>query len=356
MTAGLPLLGQRALNRALLERQLLLRRAGMSVVDAVAHLVAVQAQVPGAPYLGLWSRVAGFDPAELGKHVADFSLIRMVTLRATIHLTTPDDALMLYPLVKALHHRVYGPVGKELAGVDVDEVVEAGLALLKGQPMTTTELGTLLAERWDHKPSTLGLAVQYHAPLLQVPPRGVWGSTGKARLALLPDTLGRPVGDSLDADELVLRYLRAFGPATTSDVRTFTGVGGIRDVVKRLDLRRFADEKGRTLLDVHDGPLPDPETPAPPRFLGEFDNALLGHDDRTRILPAEHRSKVLLLPVRPLLVDGMAAGLWSTGPDGMLIRAFEPFPDPDAVVAEGERMLAALWPELPRTVRIEPHT
>ncbi|WP_158228226.1 winged helix DNA-binding domain-containing protein [Pseudonocardia sp. MH-G8] len=358
MTSGLPLLGQRALNRALLERQLLLRRAEVGVPDAVAHLVAVQAQVPDAPYPGLWSRVAGFDPHDLGRRVAELSLVRMPSLRATMHLVTPDDALALPPLVKPLHERVFraSEYGRGLAGLDLADVVAAGLERLRERPMMATELGRELAVRWPgREPVHLGAAVVYGAPLLQVPPRGVWGRTGRARLAEVGATLGRPIATDASPDRLVLRYLRAFGPAGTADVRTFTGLGGIREVVDRLDLRRFTDERGRTLYDVPDGPLPDLDTPAPPRFLGEFDNALLGHDDRTRILAAEHRSRVLFKPVRPLLVDGMAAGMWTSGPDGLVVRPLAPLSDAAAaeVVAEGERMLDALWPDAERAVRFE---
>jgi hypothetical protein len=357
MTTSPPVLGRRALNRALLARHLLLRRSERSVPDAVAHLVAVQAQVPHAPYPGLFSRVAGFDPHDLGRRVAGLSLVRMPSLRATIHLTTADDALALPPVVAPLHERVFrgSEYGRALTGLDLGEVVAAGLDLLRGRPLTVTELGRDLATRYPGRPPTpLGAAVQYGAPLLQLPPRGVWGRTGRARLAGLGPALGRPVGTDPSADRLVLRYLRAFGPASTADIRAFTGIGGIREVVERLDLRRFADERGRTLYDVPDGPLPDPDTPAPPRFLGEFDNALLGHDDRTRILATEHRAQVLLRPVRPLLVDGTAAGLWRSGPDGLVVQPLAPLADDDAaeVVAEGERLLAALWPEAERAVRI----
>jgi Winged helix DNA-binding domain len=358
MTTSPPVLGQRALNRAFLERQLLLRRVERSVPAAVAHLLGVQAQVPGAPYLGLWSRVARFDPHDLGRRVAELSLVRMPSLRATIHLTTVEDALALAPVVAPLHRRVFqgSEYGRAVAGLDLAEVVAAGLELLRDRPLTVTELGRELATRYPgREPTPLGAAVQYGAPLVQLPPRGVWGETGRARLGELGATLGRPVGTDSSADWLVLRYLRAFGPASTADIRAFTGIGGIRELVERLDLRRFADERGRTLYDVPDGPLPDPDTPAPPRFLGEFDNALLGHDDRTRILATEHRAQVLLRPVRPLLVDGIAAGLWTSGSDGLVVRPLAPLDDDDAacVVAEGERMLAALWPQAEREVRIQ---
>lgn len=344
-----PVLGPRALGRALLARQFLLQRATLPVPDVVAHLAGVQAQVPGAPYLGLWSRVEGFDPADLGRRIEDGSMVRMALQRATVHLATVQDARAWRPAVQpVLDRALNGAYRRDLAGVDPAEVAAAGVALLVERPRPLAEVGRALAQRWPgYDPAALGAAVAYTAPLMQLPPRGVWGRGGKALLAPIE------VGPAAPVDELVLRYLRAFGPATTSDVRTFLGVGGIREVVDRLDLRRFRDERGRELFDVPDGLLPDPDTPAPPRFLGEFDNALLGHDDRSRILAVEHRSEVLLKPVRPLLVDGMAAGVWTSGPDGIAVRPLAPLPDDDAadVVAEGERMLAVLWPEAEQAVR-----
>ena len=356
-TASAPVLSQRALNRALLERQLLLERAELSVPDAVAHLAGVQAQVPGAPYLGLWSRVAGFDPHDLGRRIAEMSLVRLAVQRATVHLHTVEDALAWRPLVQPTHDQALrNGFRADLECLDLAQVAAEGTRLLLERPRPLAEVGRELALRYPGRnPAALGAAVAYATPVLQLPPRGVWGESGKALLAPVEHALGRRLHDAPSADGLVLRYLRAFGPSSTSDIRTFTGLTGVRDVVKRLDLRRFADERGRELLDVPDGLLPDPDTPAPPRFLGEFDNVLLGHDDRTRVLATEHRRKVLLLPVRPLLVDGFAAGIWTSGPAGIVVRAFAPIADEAAVVAEGKRMLAALWPEAEQTVRIEPH-
>jgi len=359
MSPAAPVLGRRALNRALLERQLLLTRAEIGVPEAVAHLAGVQAQVPGAPYPGLWSRVAGFDPHGLGRRIEERSLVRLVAQRATIHLHTVEDALAWRPVVQpTLDQVLRGGFRRQLEGLDLAEVAADGAALLVERPRPLAELGRALVERFPgREPTALGAAVAYGAPLLQLPPRGVWGRTGKAVLAPVEHALGRPLDADPAPDGLVLRYLRAFGPASTSDVRMFTGLMGVREIMDRLELRVFADERGRELLDVPDGPLPDPDAPAPPRFLGEFDNVLLGHDDRTRVLPDEHRAKILLLPVRPLLVDGMAAGIWKPGPEGIVVRVFEPIADHDAddVEAEGERLLAALWPEWERRVRIEPH-
>lgn len=350
-------LSTRALNRALMRRQLLDERAQIDIREAVAHLAGVQAQVPIAPYFALWSRIADFDPHELGSRIADLSLVRLVAQRATIHLHTVDDALAWRPIVQpTLDRALRNGFRGQLDGVDVAEVAQWGSALLEAEPRTASALGRELAERFPgHPPAALAAAVVYLAPLLQPPPRGVWGERAEAMLAPIAATLGRPLRADADPADLVLRYLTAFGPASTSDIRAFTGLAGVRDIVKRLDLRRFSDDRRRELLDVPDGPLPDEDTPVPPRFLGEFDNVLLGHDDRTRVLATEHRSKILLLPARPLLVDGMAAGIWKSGPGGITVRAFAPIADEEAVVVEGERMLDALFPDAERSVRIEQH-
>lgn len=342
-------LGQRTLNRTLLERQFLLRRSGLDVADVVARLGNVQAQVPGAPYIGLWSRVEGFDPHDVGRRIEDGSLVRAVLQRATLHLATARDARTWRPAVQpVLDRALMGNFRRDLDGLDLAEVAAAGATLLAERPRPISEVGRALAPRWpDRDPEVLGVTVAYSTPLYQLPPRGVWGRSGRALLAPL-DT-----GPAATPDELVLRYLRAFGPASTSDARTFLGINGIREVVNRLDLRRYRDERGRELFDVPDGPLLDPDVPAPPRFLGEFDNVLLGHDDRTRVLPDEHRAAILLKPVRPLLVDGLAAGTWRSGPTGITVTLAGPITDDQRadVVAEGERLLAALWPSAERAVR-----
>lgn len=352
-----PVLSRRALNRALLARQLLLERSELDIPAAVAHLAGMQAQVPMAPYPGLWSRVQRFEPTRLARLVESFSLVRLVAQRATIHLHTVDDALAWRPIVQpTLDRALRSGFRHHLEGLDLAAVAEAGEALLTERPRPVSEIGRALVEVFPGRnPTALGAVVAYLSPLLQLPPRGVWNRTGRAVLAPVEQTIGRPLGPGGSEADLVVRYLRAFGPASTADIRTFTGLGGVREIVAALDLRRFSDERGRELLDVPDAPLPEEDTPAPPRFLGEFDNVLLGHDDRTRVLQDEHRSKILLLPARPLLVDGMAAGIWTVGPEGLTVRAFQPILDEPAVAEEGERLLADLWPDVERTVRIEPH-
>ena len=306
-------LSRRQLNRALLERQLLLRRADLPLADAVEQLVGLQCQVPAAPFHGLWSRVEGFDPHALSAMVEDRSVARLALFRWTQHLVTARDALALRPLLQsAIERRMLSSQRRALAGVDLAELAGAARALLDERPMLASELGRALAERWpDADPTALGIAAPAVVPVLQVPPRGTWGASGRAFLSPVEPWLGAPL-DAGACEDLVRRYLRAFGPASVADMRAWSGVGGLRPVFERLrpELVVYTDERGRELFDVPNMPLPDADTPAPPRLLPDFDNALLGHDDRSRIVgDLPQRMNVEAQP-RHVLVDGFLAGTW----------------------------------------------
>jgi hypothetical protein len=210
----------------------------------------------------------------------------------------------------------------------------------------------LLAERWpDRDPLSLAYAVTFLVPLVQVPPRGIWGQSGQATWATTESWLGGPLDPDPSPDEVFLRYLAAFGPATVADARAWSGLGGLREVFERLRPRlvTFRDERGRELFDVPGAPLPDPGRPAPPRFLQAFDNALLSHHDRTRIISDEHREKLSRdRSMRGVLLDGFACATWKTEQGGrrltLVIEQFEPLPgeDRDALAEEGERLLGFL--------------
>jgi hypothetical protein len=357
-TRGGDVLGPRALNRALLERQLLLRRAARSVPETIEHLVGMQAQEPRDPYIGLWNRVDGFQPDELGRMIAEREAVRLSFLRATIHLVTARDCLRLLPAMRPVLERMLwkgSPFGRRIAGVDVDAVVAAGRAILEAEPRTGTELGRLLGERWpDRDGRALAYAVQYLAALVQVPPRGVWGRSGAARWTTVESWLGRPLADDATPDAMILRYLAAFGPASTMDVRAWSGLAGVREVMERLRprLRTFRDEKGRELFDVPDAPLPHSDTPAPVRLLGVYDNVTLGHADRTRIAPGgDPRLGTLFSDGRnhgTVLVDGFVRGAWiieGRHPEGALVVTMvDPLPAPDRaeLEAEASRLLGFL--------------
>jgi hypothetical protein len=356
--ANAPLLDVRALNRATLERQLLLRRPSLSARDAVAHLLGLQAQNVKPPYYALAARLDGLAPQELSTLMADREVARIVTLRSTLHTHTAEDCLTLRPLVQPARDRELGQFRGGLAGVDLD--VLAGLAreLVEDEPRTMAQLRQALSARWpDADPRALAVAARCTLPLVQVTPRGLWGRSGQVALTTAEHWLGRPAGPAPQPDAVVLRYLAAFGPASVKDMQTWAGLTRLRDAFERLRPRllTFRDPNGAELFDLPDAPRPDPDTPAPPRFLPEFDNLLLSHADRGRVVPAEHRGRHWQgnQAHRTLLVDGFLAGLWKLEPDALVI---EPFTEPtrtqrDEITAEGERMLRVLHPRTSYDIR-----
>jgi len=358
-----PVLGQRTLNRALLARQWLLDRQprGTSTADAIEHLVGLQAQAPLSPYVGLWSRLDAFDPGDLATLLLERRAVRTWVMRATIHLLTADDVLWMWPLT---HPAVAGAwrssqFARGLDPVQLGEILELGRTLVEERPRTRAELALLLAERFPGAPpDSLVYSVSYNVPVLQPTPRGVWGSTGPASLTTIDAWLGRPFDEQAPIDDLVLRYLAAFGPATVADMQAWSRLTGLRPAFERLRgrLTTYRDERGRELFDLPDAPLPDPKTPAPVRFLPEYDNALLGHADRTRIIPKGRR-----IPLPPgdgarlgtILLDGMLAGEWHLERERDGARAtivVEPYERVDAgtrraIEAEGLELLGLIAPD-----------
>ena len=352
-------LSAKALNRATLARQFLLERARTTVPAALEHLAGLQAQAPDAPYVGLWTRLAGFRPQELAGLIEAREAVRAPLMRATVHLVTAADWATLRPWVQPVLERNFAsqPFARNLAGADINEIIAAGRTLLAGTPLTRPELGRALARRWpDRDPNSLAYAVSYLLPVVQVPPRGVWGQRGPARLAPADEWTGRPPDAEPDPAALVLRYLGAFGPATVQDVQAWSGLTRLREVASQLGQRvqRFRDEDGRELLDLPRAPRPGPDTPAPPRFLPEYDNVLFSHADRSRVITG-HRA----VPLPPgngaaqgtLLVDGLFAGTWrTTRPPGraeLQVTTFAKLPksDASAVTREGLDLLTFIAPE-----------
>jgi hypothetical protein len=340
-------LSQRALNRALLERQHLLRRRNASAADEIEHLVAMQAQVPNSPYVGLWTRLEGFQPDELADLISKRRAVRLGLMRNTIHLVTARDCLALYPLFHAVLERTLktSHFGRNLVGVDMSAVVAQAGALLEEKPRTFSQLGTLMQRTWpDRDPTSLAYAIRHLVPIVQVPPRGIWGKSGQATWTTAELWLGRPLRLEPSIEKLIRRYLAAFGPASVADISTWSGLTALRPVVERLRprLRTYRDERGRELFDLPDGPLPDPDTPAPPRFLPEFDNLLIGHHDRTRVIDHAYRYVIV---TGTLLVDGFVHGTWAIKRAGETATlTIEPLrrlskTDQAAVAAEGDRLL-----------------
>lgn len=351
-----PVLGRRALNRATLDRQLLLHRCELPVVAAVEHLVGLQAQTPHTWYIGLWSRLAGFTPEQAADLLTDRTLIRIALMRSTIHLVTPQDAGALRPLIQPVLDRdLYRnhTHGKPIEGIDMAKLIADGAELLAAKPLTNKQLGALLAQRWPGRaPASLVYAIRNQVPLVQVPPRGVWGRSGPIAHTTADAWLGVGSTGPASLEQMILRYLAAFGPAGVKDVQMWSGLTKLREVVDRIrpDLMVFRDQHGQELFDLPDAARPDPDTPAPPRFLYDFDNLLLSHADRTRVITDEY-GKQGYRTQRPapqiLLLDGFTAGDWvitrDTGSVTITIHPYaRPFTTEDAaaVTEEADVLLA----------------
>lgn len=351
------ILSRRALNRALLARQLLLWPPAMAPLAAVEHLGGLQAQAPLAPYTGLWARLAAFDPSSLAGLMESRQVVRIALQRSTIHLVSAADCLAWRRLVQpVLVRSTAGNHGRAVAGLDWGLVAAEGRRLVDQEPRTFAWLGAALAERWPSgEPAALAMVVRALVPLVQVPPRGIWGKGGLARHTSAEAWLGRGVVESPSVDDLVLRYLGAFGPASVRDAQVWSGVGGLGPVFARLRegglVDPFRDEAGRELFDLPDAPRPDPGTPAPVRFLPEYDNLLLSHHDRTRVIAPGYGARTFVRGA--LLVDGFVCGAWKiergaragAGAGASAVLALELFAplgraDRAAVQAEGERLLA----------------
>ncbi|MEU9064137.1 winged helix DNA-binding domain-containing protein [Streptomyces sp. NPDC048430] len=310
-----PVLSTRALNRATMERQLLLRRTAVPVKDAVSRLVGLQAQNTRPPYFQLCSRLEGFAPAALSELMESREVVRIVSLRSTIHTHTAEDALTLRPLVQPARDRELNMFRSGLTGVDLDRLSSLARELVEERPRTMKELREELLLHWpDADPRALAVAARCRLPLVQVTPRGLWGRSGQVALTTAEHWLGTPSQPAASPDGTVLRYLGAFGPASVKDMQMWAGLTRMREVFERLRPRlvTFRDENGVELFDLPDAPRPDPDTPAPPRFLPEFDNVLLGHADRTRVIPFAYKGRngVGNQSYGTVLADGFLAALW----------------------------------------------
>lgn len=343
-------LSQRALNRALLARQLLLHRKPLAVEEAVERLVGMQAQSPNAPYFGLWTRLEGFRAEEMAQMLVVRRLVRSSMMRTTLHLVTARDCLALRPLMQPVLDRglwTGSPFGKRIKGVDVAALLAMGRALMEEQPRTVPQLAALLGARWpEYDATSLAHAVRYLQPAVQVTPRGVWGKSGPAAFTTVHSWLGRDVDEAPSLEQMALRYLAAYGPASVNDLQAWCWLTRLREVVERLrpQLVTFRNEQGVELFDLPDAPRPAAETPAPPRFLPEYDNALLSHEDRSRVIADGYRERIFTRGA--LLVDGFTCGAWTIAGKGraatLRIELFEPLAgrERDEVVAEGEQLLA----------------
>jgi uncharacterized protein YcaQ len=297
----------RELNRATLARQLLLERRRMSPLAAIEALVGMQAQWAPAPYIGLWSRVEGFRREQLEKAILGGKVLRPTVMRGTLHLVTTRDYPTFYAALRNMP-TWFGPT--HLAHAQEE------LAAVRALGTITHEEGLAHLERAGHTDGTerrrIFHAVRRHAHLLHVPETALW--SGRPPRVLFAAVDEPDAFDELEARrEIVHRYLRAFGPSTKADVADWSGLR-VRDFEHALDgLRTYLTEDGRTLFDVPRAPLPHADTPAPVRFLPKWDNVLLAHADRSRILPHGMRKLVIGKNgdvAQTVLVDGFVAATW----------------------------------------------
>ena len=315
---GVQVVSARQLNRTVLQRQFLLERVTMPALDVVEHLVGMQAQEPQDPHLGLWSRIERFDPAELSTAIEQRAAARIVAMRGTVHLFTAADAAAMRPLAqpvldRELNVKMYR---EALDGVDLAPIVAAGRDILAAGPCSTKQLRAELATCFpDIDANVLPHVCRNHLALVQVPPRGLWRRGGQVTYSPVEEWLGREP-KAPDVEEVVRRYLAAFGPATNADITTWSGLQAMREITDRMrpTLRTYRDERGRELFDLPDAELADPDLRAPVRVLPEYDNVLLSHHDRDRFFPPAEARRRLGGEARTIsgtiLHDGVVVATW----------------------------------------------
>jgi Winged helix DNA-binding domain len=342
----------RELNRATLARQLLLEREKVSAGEAVGRLAGMQAQEAKHPFAGLWSRVEGFGRDDLKSALNEREVVRATLMRATLHLMSAADyAAFRTPVQPALTTAMTGALRGRDQGLDLKKLLPVARKLVKKEPRDFNELRGLLAKEFPKvNERALGYAVRTHLPLVMVPTDDPWAFPSVARFTLAETWLDTKLSGDGAPEELVRRYLAAFGPASAADFQTWSGLKGMMSVFTGLrdELEIFEDEQGRELFDLPKAPRPGDDVPAPPRFLPEFDNLVLAHADRTRLLADEHRGAVVTKNLRvraTFLWDGSVAGTWKVERKRkaatLLLSPFESLPKraTKALAEEGEALL-----------------
>lgn len=314
------MLSLRDLNRTLLGRQHLLARTGIPVPGMVAHLLGLQAQQSLPPYLSLAARLEHFDPWDLSAGLERRALVRMTAMRGTVHVLTSGDAPILRSWVQPALDRAVrsNQLNRAARHLSVEEVVAATREVLREGPLPVARLGERLAERFPGVPAdALAHRAREHAPLVQLPPRGLWQRSGGVVYQTVEQHLGRETGE-VDVEELVVRYLRAFGPATASDMTTWSRVTRLGPLFRSMRERGLLVEvtcaDGRTRYDAPGAPYVPEDADAPVRLLGVYDNVWLSHADRTVVMPDQARSRWMAVnggAACTVFVDGFMAGLWA---------------------------------------------
>jgi hypothetical protein len=353
-------LSLRELNRTNLARQHLLERTNVGLGDVVGRLVALQAQLAQAPYVGLWTRLADFARDDLAAEIERKHIVKATFLRGTLHLLTAEDYLRFRPTLQPVLTSALEEIVKQRgAVVDVPRLVDAAREFIRKQPRSFAEITTLLTGLVpDGDPGAMRYAVRTHLPMVQVPVQKRWSFPGNPQFTLAEGWLGTTLPIAERLPDLVKRYLAAFGPATVKDIETWSYLSDLQPVVEELrsELVVYRAEHSRRseLFDLPDLPITPSDVDAPVRFLPEFDNLLLAHQDRTRVVPKAHRSRVYLPGLRvaaTILVDGFAGGAWTTErvkqTARLVISPCEALSKPlrAELTEEGERLLRFIEPD-----------
>ncbi len=325
-----PRLTVRHLNRALLQRQMLLERSADPLPRVVERMGGIQLQYAPSGYIGLWSRMRDFTRPMLTRALEDRSVIQGTLLRGTIHTVSAEDYWPMLAGIRRINREWYGRIAAPaLAGVDMDAAVRTARELLSHGPMRFAALSAALNERGF--PMAAVKALGFSMDLVRVPPSGTWDARRADLYALSEWWTPRMEVDEDDGIEhLIRRYLGAFGPAPARDIASWMGVTvrQMKHVLDRMELVTHLDEAGKPLLDLPALDLPDPETPAPPRFIGVWEAMLLVHARRTQVLPEEYRPRIFSTKTphsfNTFLLDGQVAGTWRFSDGEVALDPFRP--------------------------------
>ncbi|MDQ3010544.1 MAG: winged helix DNA-binding domain-containing protein [Acidobacteriota bacterium] len=341
----------RELNRATLARQMLLERETLAVPAAIERLVGLQAQLASAPYVGLWTRLKDFTREDMAKLIEDRTIIKATLMRGTLHLFTAEDYLRFRTTMQALLEAGAGAITKQFgAEFNLEKLLIEARKFIAAKPRTFAEISEMVSELMPGvEVGPLRYSVRTHLPLVQVPIPTGWSYSSKPEFTLAESWIGQKISPKDNLPELVKRYLAAFGPASVTDAQTWLGMK-LKDTFEKLrpELQSYRDEGRRELFDLPDVKLPAEDVPAPVRFLPEFDNLLLSHSNRTRVVANEYQSKVYLPALRvaaTILVDGFVRGAWKIEKTKtaatLVITPFEKLTKKDrtALAEEGERLL-----------------
>lgn len=365
MTHETPKLSALAINRALLARQMLLSRSDKSVLDTLEWFIGLQAQAPNAPYYSLWTRLNGFEQSQLSTLIQNRQAVRIALMRSTLHLVSVNDCLLLRPWVQPVLERgLKGSFGKALVGVDLVSVAIEGRMLVEEEPRTFSEIGKLLVERWPgSNAEALAAVVRNYVPLIQLPPRGLWGESGQASHTTSDVWLRQSLNEQqTDTENLILRYLAAYGPATVKDMQAWCGLTRLKEHFEKLrsQLLTFRDEQGNELFDLPNAPRPDTDIIPPVRFLGEFDQMLLGVVDRSRVMDITYAKRIFTangILRATILLNGYIAGIWKIERErNKAILLIEPFrvltnEEKAELIVEGEKLLQFTAPGQEQDIR-----